>query len=82
MIEHHNLQHLNRSVQFIPDLDESEWNFWTDSTKTRRSGELRCRRGRSLRGEDESCVEDDFSGAIRTATGVIFGARLLGRLIS
>jgi len=41
-----------------------------------------CHRGRSLRGEDEFCVEDDFSGAIRAVTGVIFGARLLGRLIS
>lgn len=41
-----------------------------------------CHRGRSLRGEDEFCVEDDFSGAIRTVTGVVFGARLLGRLIS
>jgi hypothetical protein len=38
--------------------------------------------GRSLRGEDEFCVEDDFSGAIRAVTGVIFGTRLLGRLIS
>ena len=35
-----------------------------------------------LRGEDEFCVEDDFSGAIRAVTGVIFGARLPGRLIS
>jgi len=32
--------------------------------------------------EDEFCVEDDFSGAIRAVTDVIFGARLLGRLIS
>jgi hypothetical protein len=38
--------------------------------------------GRSLRGEDEFCVEDDISDAIRAVTGVIFGAHLLGRLIS
>src|SRR5262245_25801208 len=39
-----------------------------------------CRRGLSLRGEDEFCARDDFSGAIRAVIGV-YWRRSLGRLI-